>query len=562
MRHCFVSPVVVTVSTFIIICAVIVAAIVSSENNGVCAQTPSPSSTGNTGSSSGSASCTSTFHLTQITTTLDNPPRGAVDIAQLPDIAKHYQIDCLTVTQTFPAVTANRQCASPPAQRLQLCSSPVSGIGAGTWTCVDASQYLTTTFATTMIGSRTGPLLRIKITWSSQLTAVECYPRTFTVALVGLAVPQPGTELGASIAFIVVVALVAAAALSYGAYALWRVSKRFEHREDSKNPFDADGTSSSSPSMGGSRRGGNNNNNGPSEAYRAALQALGAPPNIKSLYDEEMAASTASAIRRGADDDNDEDNDFDTDDAEHRRQYHSDGEDDGVLRDRVVFRGGEGNRSGEGVSALDLVARGQPYIVDDDDDDDDNDNNDNDYDDDDEHSPTLRQRQARSMQMVQSSTNGTNSASNDQNRSSRSQHASSLRQHLEHTVLDNNQVVHSVAPPVPWFERLRLKQQSQQQQSSSSSSASRALPHRKQSIPLSNNHPHPRTANDAFLVQQTQPQNQNQMQRVKPFQHHEEGNDENATHPMTQIRPAITSNTTSVSLQFASPPPIDGHTRI
>ena len=216
------------------------------------------------------AVCDSEYHLTRIATTVTNPPLGAVDIALLPATSQHFQLDCVTIAQAFPpSANAIRECASPPNQRLQLCSTPSSGAGAGVWTCADASQYLTTAFSTVNVGGRSGPYLRLKLTWSSGLTNIACFPRTFDVRLVGLDVPKPGTELGASVAFVIVVALVAAAALAYGFYSLWRVSKRFEHRAEASPGARA------AAAEGGAQ-----------EAYRAALQALGAPPEFDSLYDE------------------------------------------------------------------------------------------------------------------------------------------------------------------------------------------------------------------------------------------------------------------------------------
>ena len=257
--------------------------------------------------------CTSTFHINKFEAVVTNPPLQPVNIVVLPATAKHYQIECLFLTQDFP-LTVNRACASPPNQRLQLCHTPVTGVGAGMWTCIDISQYLTTQFSTVFVGSSKGPELRLRITWMSQLTNIECYPRTFKVLMVGLDVPEPGTNLGASIAFIVLVAIVAVGALSYGAYSLWRVSKRFEHR-------DGNAASPTSP-------------NGPQEAYRAALKALGAPPGIDSLYDEDGGGgggggvndSAAQQLNYGEEFDEEEqpthDDDDDADDG-HAHQQHS-----------------------------------------------------------------------------------------------------------------------------------------------------------------------------------------------------------------------------------------------
>ena len=99
--------------------------------------------------------------------------------------------------------------------------------------------------------------------------------------MVGLPVPEPGTELGASIAFIVIVGIVAIGAVAYGFYALWRVSKKFEKRdEQAGGGNDVGGLRSPGTAANKSR-----------EQYRAALAALGAPEEMinrqAGLYDED-----------------------------------------------------------------------------------------------------------------------------------------------------------------------------------------------------------------------------------------------------------------------------------
>lgn len=324
--------------------------------------------------------CDSTFHKTRLVTTVTNPPLGFTDLLTVVEPASHFQLECLYINQIGPAI---RACASPPNQRLQLCYQPLTSNPSTTtdWTCVDISQYLNTQFSTVVIGSSSGPELRIKIQWTSQLTNTECYPRTFDMLMVGLPVPEPGTEIGATIAFVVLVGLVASGAVAYGFYALWRVSKKFEHRDEPNGD--------SSMMITTTPGGGNNKSR---EQYRAALAALGAPEDMINnqkggLYDEEedddrgggevgnskTAASKNQKNHEGGDDERD------YDDEEMDDQYDDDDDNDSVHQ-QLNFSGHEAN-SVSGVH-----------------------NNNNNF-----------------------------------------------------IVLDNNQVIHSEAKPVPWFEKMKQR---------------------------------------------------------------------------------------------------------
>lgn len=335
--------------------------------------------------------CTSSFHLTEISTTLSNPPPSqTADIAFLTETARHYQLDCLTLKQSFP-VTSNRRCATPPSQRLHLCTRPVttaaSSTASSSWTCIDISAYLVTPLTTTVVGSRSGPQLELKITWSTTLSDIECFPRVMTTSVVGLAVPEPGTELGVSIAFVVVVGVVACGALAYGFYALWRISKKFENRDGGNN------NAPTATSLDQGLR-----NNVAKEQYRLALQALGAPQNISSLYDEE--------------------GDGDGGDASKVLNMTI------VTDDNSVYGGGGENQN----RAEDLQG---------------DEEDEEEFEDEEDRQQFYLQRQA----WLQS---GNDVGGNHQ---------------PQRLVLDNNQVVISVAKPLPWYQREQQQQQQQTLQS-------------------------------------------------------------------------------------------------
>lgn len=218
------------------------------------------------------AGCDSTFHKTFIIAHVRNPPVKAVEIARVQGTPRHYQIDCFLLYQAFPALEG---CANTGTNtKLYLCHQDVAKneLIDSDWTCIDVTTYLSSQFYTLIVGSSSGPELRIRFTWKPALTRPECYPRDLSVFFVGLDVPEPGTRSAASWVFVGIVLALGLVVVVFGAYMLWRVSKRFEHRLDSQE----------SPRK-------REEANSAQRRYRQALKAIGADKDLvkNGFYDDQ-----------------------------------------------------------------------------------------------------------------------------------------------------------------------------------------------------------------------------------------------------------------------------------
>lgn len=431
----------------------LVAVAIATTSSVVFAQTASPPAPS-------SSTCNSNFHMHDLSTTIRNPPidGNGVDAGTLPETAAHYQIECAIVTQEVPA-GSDRSCFSEAGQSLRLCHAFTSGPNSGNWTCDrDVSALFNNDRPAGFplkIGGNRGPELQFKFVWAEKTTVdasgnvvssniASCFPRKINIRVVALPVPVHDPEFTVSMVFVAVVVIVTIVFLSYGAYALYRTSMKFEHRIASSEG-EAIGTSPRAAAVAaGGGRGGSSTAGKTNSARRrmqakatmaAALKAMGVPETFgASLYDEDVERGVSVHSHREGDGEEggEEENNGDEMDGEQRRGDDEEGETPaGSAGRRQQQQRQQHLPYGSSASAIRRPAA------------EDIEHNDDDYDDGDEEDGEGDEGDWTASTQGRGAYSGASAPAT--------------------VVLDNNQVIQATGSFIPWYEREQQQKQQRQQ---------------------------------------------------------------------------------------------------